>query len=114
MLYGFDLIELNGDDLRDLLLIERKRRLAKLIGKSTRCAIRYNGHLTNDGPIVFARACRMGLERIVSKRIDSRYTSGPSQAWLKSKNPESETLRRESEATGIRPDALLRANKLLT
>ena len=98
MLFAFDLIELNGNDLRDMLLIERKRRLAKLIGKSQRQAIRYNGHLTNDGLTVFAHACRMGLEGIVSKRIDSRYTSGPSQAWLKSKNPASETVQRESES----------------
>ena len=79
------------------MLIERKRRLAKLIGKSQRQAIRYNGHLTNDGPTVFAHACRMGLEGIVSKRIDSRYTSGLSQAWLKSKNPASATVQRERE-----------------
>jgi len=92
-----DLIELNDSDQRDELLIERKRRLAKLIGKSQRQAIRYNGHLTNDGPTVFAHACRMGLEGIVSKRIDSRYTSGPSRVWLKSKNPASETVRRERE-----------------
>ena len=96
--FAFDLIELNGTDLRDMLLIERKRRLAKLIGKSQRLVIRYNGHLTNDGPTVFAHACRMGLEGIVSKRIDSRYTSGPSKAWLKSKNPASETVRGEAES----------------
>ena len=98
MLYAFDLIELNGDDLRDELLIERKRRLSKLIGKGKRHAIQYNGQLSEDGITVFAHACRMGLEGIVSKRIDSRYTSGPSKAWLKSKNPASETVRGEAES----------------
>ena len=97
MLYAFDLIELNDNDLREELLIERKRRLAKLIGKGTRHAIQYNGHLSEDGITVFAHACRMGLEGIVSKRIDSRYTSGPSNAWLKSKNPTREAVQRESE-----------------
>ena len=78
-------------------VIERKRRLARLLGKGKRTAIAYNDHLAEDGITVFAHACRMGLEGIVSKRIDSRYTSGPSKAWLKSKNPTSDAVRRESE-----------------
>ena len=51
VLYAFDLIEHDGEDLRDLPLIERKRRLAKLIGRSQRRAIRFVEHLTGDGPI---------------------------------------------------------------
>jgi len=46
---------------------------------------------------VFAHVCRMGLEGIVSKRTDAPYRSGPSKVWLKSKNPASEAVRRESE-----------------
>jgi bifunctional non-homologous end joining protein LigD len=53
VLYTFDLIEHDGDDLRDLPLIERKRRLAKLVGKAKRRAIRFSEHLTGDGPTVF-------------------------------------------------------------
>ena len=97
MLFAFDLIEHDGDDLRGLPLIERKRRLAKLIGKSKRHAIQFNEHLTDDGPTVFAHVCRMGLEGIVSKRIDAPYRSGLSKTWLKSKNPASEAVRRERE-----------------
>ena len=97
MLLAFDLIEHDGDDLRDLPLIERKRRLARLLGRAKRRAIRYSEHLTGDGPTVFAHVCRMGLEGIVSKRTDSPYRSGPSKAWLKSKNPASEAVRRERE-----------------
>jgi bifunctional non-homologous end joining protein LigD len=52
-------------------------------------------HLAHDGPAVFEHACRLGLEGIVSKRIDSLYRSGPSKTWLKSKNPASEAVRRE-------------------
>jgi hypothetical protein len=59
------------DDLRDLPLIERKQRLAKLIGKAKRRAIRYSAHLTGDGPTVSEHVCRMGLEGIVSKRTDA-------------------------------------------
>ena len=97
VLYAFDLIEHDGDDLRDLPLIERKRRLARLIGKAKRRAIRFVEHLTDDGPTVFEHVCRMGLEGIVSKRTDAPYRSGPSRTWLKSKNPASEAVRRERE-----------------
>ena len=97
VLYAFDLIEHDGDDLRDLPLIERKRRLAKLIGRAKRRAIQFVEHLTGDGPTVFEHVCRMGLEGIVSKRTDAPYRSGPSKTWLKSKNPASEAVRRERE-----------------
>jgi len=49
------------------------------------------------GPTVFAHVCRMGLEGIVSKRMDASYRSGPSKVWFKSKNPASEAVRRERE-----------------
>ncbi len=57
-------------------------------------------HLAHDGPAVFEHACRLGLEGIVSKRLDSPYRSGPSKVWLKSKNPASEAVRREREESG--------------
>jgi bifunctional non-homologous end joining protein LigD len=96
VLFAFDLIEHDGDDLRDLPLLDRKRRLAKLIGKAKH-AIRFTQHLTWDGPTVFEHVYRLGLEGIVSKRTDAPYRSGPSKAWLKSKNPLSEAVRRERE-----------------
>ena len=46
---------------------------------------------------MFDHACRMGLEGIVSKRVDAPYRGGPSKVWLKSKNPASEAVRRERE-----------------
>jgi bifunctional non-homologous end joining protein LigD len=97
VLLAFDLIGHDGDDLCDLPLIERKRRLAKLIGTAKRRAIRFVEHLTGDGPTVFEHVCRMGLEGIISKRTDAPYRSGPSMVWLKSKNPASEAVRRERE-----------------
>ena len=96
VLFAFDLIEHQGDDLRNAPLLDRKRQLAKLLGKATH-AIRFNEHLAHDGPAVFDHACRLGLEGIVSKRIDAPYRSGPSKTWLKSKNPLSEAVRREHE-----------------
>jgi bifunctional non-homologous end joining protein LigD len=97
MLVAFDLIEHGGNDLRDLPLIDRKRRLSALIGKTKTRAIQYGNHLTGDGPAIFAHVCRMGLEGIVSKRVDAPYRSGPSKTWLKAKNPESAAMRRERE-----------------
>jgi bifunctional non-homologous end joining protein LigD len=97
VLFAFDLIEHDGADLRDLPLIERKRRLARLIGRSMRRSIRFVEHLTDDGQIVFDHVCRMGLEGIVSKRTDAPYRSGPSRAWVKTKNQASEAVRRERE-----------------
>ena len=85
-LAAFDLIELHGDDLRDEPLSKRKQRLAKILDSGPD-AIVYNEHLEHDGAAVFEHACRMGLEGIVSKRLNSPYRSGPSKTWLKSKNP---------------------------
>ena len=98
VLYAFDLIEHDGDDLGEKPLIERKRRLAKLLGKSKKWrAIQFVEHLTGDGPTVFRHVCSMGLEGIVSKRTDAPYRSGPSKVWLKAKNPASAAVRRERE-----------------
>jgi bifunctional non-homologous end joining protein LigD len=92
VLFAFDLLEHDGDDVLRLSLIERKRRLFRLLGKAKRRAIRSNEHLMGDEHV-----CRMGLEGIVSKWTDAPYRSGPSKAWLKSKNPASEAARRERE-----------------
>src|SRR5438874_7821069 len=69
-LYAFDLIELNGDDLRRDPLQVRKATLASIVAKA-RPGIRFNEHIEGDGPTVFAHACKMGLEGIVSRRIPS-------------------------------------------
>jgi bifunctional non-homologous end joining protein LigD len=95
-LYAFDLIELNGDDLRRDPLEVRKATLASVLAKAAP-GLRLNEHIEADGPTVFAHACKMGLEGIVSKRRDSTYRSGRSPDWLKSKNPACEAVRREAE-----------------
>jgi len=64
----------------------RLRRLARLIGKTKdRWAIQYGEHLKGNGASVFAYVCRLGLDGIVSKRVDASYRSGPSKVWLTSK-----------------------------
>jgi bifunctional non-homologous end joining protein LigD len=84
-LYAFDLIELDGEDMRRDPLAVRKATLASLLRRAAP-GLRFNEHLDEeDGPLVFAHACKMGLEGIVSKRKDSPYRSGRSPHWIKSK-----------------------------
>jgi bifunctional non-homologous end joining protein LigD len=54
-----------------------------------------NDHIAEDGLTVFAHACRLGAEGIVSKRIDSTYRSGRSRVWIKVRNPASIAVQRE-------------------
>jgi bifunctional non-homologous end joining protein LigD len=95
-LYAFDVIELNGDDLRRDPLEVRKATLSSVVAKAG-AGIRFNEHIEGDGPTVFAHACKMGLEGIVSKRKDSTYRSGRSADWLKMKNPACAAVKREAE-----------------
>jgi bifunctional non-homologous end joining protein LigD len=95
-LYAFDLIEFNGDDLRREPLEVRKATLASVLAKAAP-GLRLNEHIEADGPTVFAHACKMGLEGIVSKRKASSYRSGRSPDWLKSKNPACAAVQREAE-----------------
>jgi bifunctional non-homologous end joining protein LigD len=73
VMVAFDLIYLNGQDLRKLPLIERKAHLKKLIEKT---AIQFSESFEVDGKEMFAHACKVGLEGVVSKVRDSRYPSG--------------------------------------
>ena len=90
-------MSLNGDDLRCDPLDVRKETLSMLLARAP-VGIRLNEHLAHeDGPLVFHHACKLGLEGIVSKRRDSRYSSGRSPHWLKSKNPNAPAVKREAE-----------------
>jgi bifunctional non-homologous end joining protein LigD len=96
-LYAFDLIELNGDDLRRDPLEVHKATLASILKKAAP-DLRFNEHLEHDdGEAVFRHACKMGLEGIVSKRKDSPYRSGRSPDWLKMKTPACAAVKREAE-----------------
>jgi ATP-dependent DNA ligase len=93
-LFAFDLLELNGDDLRRDPLEVRKATLASVLAKAG-SGLRLNEHLEHDdGELVFRHACRLGLEGIVSKRKGSPYRSGRSPDWLKMKNPAAPAVRR--------------------
>jgi len=88
MVYAFDLIEHDGEDLRDLPFLDRKAALSRLL-RNTEVGILFNEHLAEDGQTVFAHACQLGVEGTVSKRVDGTYRSGPCRAWIKVRNPAS-------------------------
>jgi bifunctional non-homologous end joining protein LigD len=77
------LAEISQSEYSDTLLEMRKETLAMLLSRAP-AAIRLNEHLEHeDGPFVFHHACKLGLEGIVSKRKDSRYSSGRAAHWIK-------------------------------
>jgi bifunctional non-homologous end joining protein LigD len=76
ILYAFDLIEHDGEDLRNRPFLDRKDALAGLL-RGTKAGILLNDHVAEDGPTVFEHSCRLGAEGIVSKRVDGTYRSGP-------------------------------------
>jgi bifunctional non-homologous end joining protein LigD len=82
--YAFDLLYLDGYDLRRCGLEDRKAMLAtRLVGAPSR--IHYSDHHAGDGPAFFKTACGMALEGIVSKRRTSPYEAGRARSWLKTK-----------------------------
>jgi bifunctional non-homologous end joining protein LigD len=85
--FAFDLMLLEGEDLRPLPLVDRKARLQELLAglKDRRKQIRYVEHLETAGDAVLASACKMKLEGIVSKRRDAPYRSTRSADWTKAK-----------------------------
>jgi bifunctional non-homologous end joining protein LigD len=98
VLCAFDLLELDGKDLRRRPIEERKDLLAKLLHDSdSDLGIVLNKHYEEDGETVFREACRLGCEGIVSKRLGSTYRRGRSPLWLKVKNPDAPAVKREAE-----------------
>jgi len=95
-LCAFDLLEVDGRDLRNDPLADRRRLLARLVRKP-RSGLVLNVQFEQDGQLVFEHACLLGCEGIVSKRKNSRYRSGRSRDWVKSKNPAAPALKREAE-----------------
>jgi bifunctional non-homologous end joining protein LigD len=115
LLYAFDLLELDGMDLRREPLETRKAALVQLlghvdffdqpVGRKIQHAmpglipsIHYVEHIDEEDPaMIFEHACRLGCEGIVSKLLGSRYTSGQTRDWIKVKNPEAPSTRRLEE-----------------
>lgn len=83
--YLFDILHLDGEDLRQRPLIARKETLKKLLGGKSNGPLAYSDHVLGHGDDVFANACSLHLEGIISKLADAPYRFGRSKGWLKSK-----------------------------
>jgi bifunctional non-homologous end joining protein LigD len=93
---AFDLLELDGRDLRREPIEERKALLVELLDRS-HLSLVLNEHFEEDGAAVYRAACQLGCEGIVSKRLGSSYRSGRSPHWVKVKNPKAPVVKREAE-----------------
>jgi len=100
-LVAFDLLAIDGEDIRPQPLHARKIRLAKLLGKATGTGspgIQLSEYMEDGiGPEMFEHACKLGLEGIVSKRRESAYKAGPTSNWIKIKNPQSPAMNRAKD-----------------
>jgi ATP-dependent DNA ligase len=94
---AFDLL-LSGDHIRRQPLIERKTAL-KWVLRKAREGIQYVEHAEGHGDKLFAAVCNLGLEGIVSKKLNAPYRSGPSKTWIKVKNPKAPAATRIIDGT---------------
>jgi bifunctional non-homologous end joining protein LigD len=85
-LYAFDILALDGEDLRSLPLSLRKTNLARLLARRPDGIFVAHFEQGEIGPDLFRAACNMGLEGMVSKRVDRPYRAGRSKDWVKVKN----------------------------
>jgi ATP-dependent DNA ligase len=99
-LYAFDILALNGDDLRDLPLSMRKAHLTRLLARRPDGIFIISFEQGEIGPDLFRAACDMGLEGLVSKRRDRPYQSGRSKHWMKVKNRAHPAMTRVMDAFG--------------
>lgn len=83
--FAFDLLYLDGMDLRAAPLLARKEALKSLLGGKPPPNIRYSDHVEGEGAPFFGEACRVGLEGIISKRADAPYEAGRRPTWIKTK-----------------------------
>ena len=98
--YVFDLMYLDGADLRRLPLHTRKSALAALLNRAPRTGpLRLSESIAESGPVLLKHACKMGLEGIISKRDDAPYRSGRGHDWIKTKC----TDRQEFVVAGFTP-----------
>jgi bifunctional non-homologous end joining protein LigD len=99
--YAFDLLFLNGDDITQKPVVERKAILKRILPKQDTGRIRYTEHLAGDGERLFRELEKRELEGMVAKRADSLYVGGRTRAWLKIKTKAGkEEMRVRSETWG--------------
>ena len=84
---AFDVLELDGEDLRDLPLLDRKKALRRAV-RPKASAVQVVEYVRGTGIELYATACALDLEGIVAKRADSLYRVTIPPAWLKIRNPD--------------------------
>jgi bifunctional non-homologous end joining protein LigD len=97
-LYAFDILALDGDDLRALPSSLRKTNLARLLARRPDGIFVAPFEIGEIGPDLFRAACNMGLEGLVSKRRDRPYRAGPSPHWIKNKNRSHPAMNRVADS----------------
>jgi bifunctional non-homologous end joining protein LigD len=103
MFYAFDLMHLDGFDLRDAAL-EARKELLRMLLDGEHAGLRFSTHFEESGDMILRHACRLSLEGVISKNRDSPYRSGRGNTWLKSKCSE----RQEFIICGYVPSATAR------
>ena len=99
--YAFDLLNLNGDDLSQKPVVERKTILKRILPRQHTGRVRYTEHIVGDGERLFQELEKRKLEGMVAKRADSLYVGGRTRAWLKIKTEAGrEEMRIRSETWG--------------
>lgn len=99
--FAFDLLHLNGEDLRRHPLIDRRSKLERLLGAhNPKSPLQFSEAVGGSGAAFFSAADQLGVEGIVSKLKASRYQSGQSQAWLKTKC----TVESDFVVVGVEPN----------
>jgi bifunctional non-homologous end joining protein LigD len=99
-LCAFDVLAMDGDDLRDLPLSMRKANLARLLARRPDGIFMSDFELGEIGPDLFRKACEFGFEGLVSKRLDRPYRAGRSKHWIKVKNRSHPAMSRVMESFG--------------
>ena len=85
LFYAFDVLHLDGEDLRDQPLLERRAKLKELVGRDRTSPLQFSDEFTGDSAAFFRACAEHGLEGVVSKLASSRYRSGRCKTWLKTK-----------------------------
>lgn len=101
--YAFDILYLDGKDLRPAPLTDRKSTLKALLG-AEQPPLRYSEHFDENGELVLRHACRLSLEGVISKDAGSPYRSGRTASWIKSKCSD----RQEFVVAGFMPSSTTR------
>ncbi len=102
--FAFDLLYLDGYDLRPAQLLDRKEALSRLLAASSSAAVRISDHVQGQGEGFYRQACNLALEGVIAKRSDRPYHSGRNKDWLKIKCPKRQEFEDKPAADVVREE----------